>query len=76
MPREVSRTTPRRFSGSGPKKDAKTPGVSDTLSSVTRASPSSAARKPPWLFSTETITAMIPPIMIKPWIKSLTAVAM
>jgi len=41
VPREVSITTPSRFSGSGPKNELKTPGVELTVSSVTLASPSS-----------------------------------
>jgi len=57
--------TPRRFIGSGPKNEAKIPGVSDTAESLTFASPSRAAINPPWLLSTAAITAMIPPIIIQ-----------
>ena len=38
MPSDVRITTPRRFKGSGPKKEAKIPGVEVTDSSVTLAS--------------------------------------
>ena len=76
VPRDVSRMTPSRLTGSGPKKLAKTPGVVATLSSVTLARPSSALIRPPWLFRTATITATMPNSMIRPWMKSLTAVAM
>ena len=75
MPREVRTTTPSRFRGSGPKKEAKMPGAADTSGSLTWASPSRAARKPPWLFRTAAITATMPKIMMMPWIKSLMAVA-
>ena len=66
MPRLVSTTTPARPVRSGPKKEANTPGVSDTAGSVTRPIASSAAWKPPWLFSTAATTAMMPKIMMIP----------
>ena len=66
MPREVRRTTPRRSRGAGPKKEANTPGASDTAGSLTRARPSRAAIKPPWLFSTAAMTATMPTIMMMP----------
>lgn len=78
MPREVRITTPSRLMGSGPKKEANTPGAAmgpAPDSAGTCARPFSAARKPPWLFSTAPITAQMPKIMIMPWIKSLMAVA-
>ena len=73
MPRLVRITTPSRLTGSGPKKEAYTPGT--LLSPFTWASFSRAARKPPWLWSTARITAAIPASMMIPWIKSLMAVA-
>ena len=76
MPSEVSSTTPSRFRGSGPKKEAKTPGMSETAGSLTWASPSRAARNPPWLLRTARITAQMPKSMMMPWMKSLMAVAM
>ena len=75
MPREVRITTPSRLSGSGPKKEAKTPGTSEVAGSLTWASPSRAAMKPPWLWRTAAMTAQMPKIMMMPWIKSLMAVA-
>ena len=42
------------YTGSGPKKEAYTPGMA--LSPWTRASFSREARKPPWLFSTRVMT--------------------
>ena len=68
-------TTPSRLIGSGPKKELNTPGVADTEGSETWPSASSAARKPPWLLSTAAMTAMMPKIMMTPWMKSLMAVA-
>ena len=50
-------------------------GVEETVSSETIASPSRAARKPPWLLSTAPITAQMPTSIMMPWIKSLIAVA-
>ena len=75
MPREVRITTNSRFSGSGPKKEAKIPGVEATVSSVTFARPSSAAIKPPLLFNTAAMIVAMPPSMMMPWMKSLMAVA-
>ena len=75
MPREVSSTTPSRFTGSGPKKEANTPGAEETAGSLTWASPSRAARNPPWLLRTARITAQMPKSMMMPWMKSLMAVA-
>ena len=74
MPRLVRSTTPSRLTGSGPKKEAYTPGT--PLSPWTLASFSRAARKPPWVCSTAPITATMPASMMMPWIKSLMAVAM
>ena len=76
MPSDVRMTTPSRLSGSGPKNELKMPGAVETVSSVTADSPCSAARKPPWLFSTAPMTAQMPKIMMMPWMKSFTAVAM
>ena len=50
--------------------------MSDTAGSVTRARLSIAAINPPWVLSTAAITAIMPKIMIMPWMKSLMAVAM
>ena len=76
MPREVRITTKSRFRGSGPRKEAKIPGVEETVSSVTLARPSRASIRPPLLFSTAAMTVAMPPSMIIPWRKSLMAVAM
>ena len=76
MPRLVRIITQKRLKGSGPKKEAKMPGVFDTAGSSIRARPSSAAMKPPWPFSTAAMTATMPKSMMMPWMKSFTAVAM
>ena len=68
--------TQNRENGSGPKKDANTPGVVDVEASSTLASPSMAAIKPPFELSTARITATIPKSITIPWIKSFMAVAM
>ena len=76
MPRLVSRTTPNRFTGSGPKKEANTPGTLDTAASCTWASASMEAVNPPLAASTASTTATMPTSMMMPWMKSFTAVAM
>ena len=76
MPKEVRMTTHSRFSGSGPKNEAKAPGMEETASSSTWASFSTEERKPPFWLSTARMTATMPTSMMMPWIKSLMAVAM
>ena len=71
----TSITTNRRLTGSGPIKDAKTPGVDETVSSVTLARPSKAAISPPLLIRTATITVTMPNNIMIPCIKSFMAVA-
>ena len=77
MPREVSSTTPRRLKGSGPKKELKTPETVPLamVSSFTAARPFRDSMKPPLLPRTAAMTATMPTSMIRPWMKSLTAVA-
>ena len=69
-------TTPRSSSGLGPKKEVNAPGVVVTEASSTRASASMAAMKPPFSLSTASTTTTMPPSMMRPWMKSLMAVAM
>ena len=66
MPREVRMTTPRRLKGSGPRKELKTPGVVEMVSSVTLARPSIAASSPPLALRTARMTAVIPNSMMIP----------
>ena len=67
--------TPKRFNGSGPKKDANTPGCVETVSSLTLARPFKASIKPPLVLSTAPITTMMPASITIPCRKSLIAVA-
>ena len=76
VPREVRSTTPSRVSGSGPKKEVNAPEspsfVADGICERARW----ASMKPPLSFSTAAMTSTMPTSMMRPWMKSLIAVAM
>ena len=68
-------TTPRRFSGSGPKNDTNAPCIPAATSEGCCESVVRACMKPPLLLRTVAITATIPKSITIPWIKSFATVA-
>lgn len=68
-------TTPSRASGSGPKKETNAPFKAGAVSLGMAESRVKAEEKPPWAVQMKTTTRQMPPSMMIPCTRSLSAAA-